>query len=266
VGDHLLDRAVLRDELARRLVADAGDPRDVVGGVALEADEVRHLVGPDAVTELHPLGRVDVDLGDAARRHHQRDVLAAELERVPVGRDDAGLDPCLVRARRDRRDDVVRLPALELEVPVAERLDDRTEVRELLPEQVGHRPAALLVGLRDLRAMRGARVPCHGDPARRVVGEQLEQHVGEAEQRVRRLSVGRLELLRKREERAVREVVAVDEKELRSLGRPVVELELLARQRLWAHPPSVTDRRTAVRPSGRPTTDCATDAGPSPGL
>jgi hypothetical protein len=34
--------------------------------------------------------------------------------------------------RRERGDDVVRLPALELEVAVAERLYDRTEVRELL--------------------------------------------------------------------------------------------------------------------------------------
>ena len=262
VGDHLLERAVLRDQLPGRLVADAGDPRDVVGGVALEADEVRHLVGPDAVAELHALRRVDVDVGDAARRHHQRDVLAAELERVPVGRDHARLDARLVGARRDGRDDVVGLPALELEVPVAERLDDRTEVRELLAEQVGHRPAALLVGLRDLRAMRGARVPRDGDTARRVVGEQLEEHVGEAEQRVRRLAVGRLELLGEGEERAIGEVVPVDQEELRSLGRPVVELELLARQRLGAHSPSVTDRRVADRPSGRPTTVRTNDAGP----
>ena len=50
-----------------------------------------------------------------------------------------------VGARRERRDHVVGLPALELEVPVAERLDDRPEVRELLAQQVRHRPAALLV-------------------------------------------------------------------------------------------------------------------------
>ena len=116
VRDHLLERAVLRDQLAGGLVADPRDPRDVVRGVALETDEVRHLVGTDAVPELDPLGRVDVDVRDAPRRHHQRDVLAAELERVAVGRDDARADPRLVRARRERRDHVVRLPALELEV------------------------------------------------------------------------------------------------------------------------------------------------------
>ena len=89
VLDHLLERAVLRDQLAGRLVADAGDARDVVRGVALEPDEVRDLVGPDPVAGLDALGRVDVDVRDAARGHHQRDVLRDELERVAVGRDDA---------------------------------------------------------------------------------------------------------------------------------------------------------------------------------
>ena len=72
-------------------------------------------------------------------------------------------------------------------------------------------------------------------PRGRVVGEQLEEHVREPEQRVRRLAVGRLQLLGEREERAVREVVAVDEEELGVAGRRVVELELLAGQRLRAH-------------------------------
>ena len=239
VRDHLLERAVLRDQLAGGLVADPGDARDVVGRVALEPDEVRHLVGPDAVAELDALGRVDVDVGDAARRHHQRHVLGAELEGVAVGRDDARLHARLVGARRERGDDVVRLPALELEVPVAERLDDRPEVRELLAEEVRHRPPALLVDdvrrLGDGGAVRRARVPRDRDPARPVVREQLEEHVPEAEQRVRRHPVARRELLREREEGAVGEVVAVDEEELGVAGGPVVELELRPRDRLRGH-------------------------------
>ena len=90
VRDDVLERAVLRDQLAGGLVPDPGNAGDVVRRVALQADEVRHLVGADAVPELDPLGRVDVDVRDSSRRHHQRDVLAAELERVPVGGDDAG--------------------------------------------------------------------------------------------------------------------------------------------------------------------------------
>jgi hypothetical protein len=105
-------------------------------------------------------------------------------------------------------------------------------VRELLAEEVRHRaPLGLVLG-RELGAMHGARVPGDRHPARRVVRQELEEHVGEAEERVRELPVGRLQLLREREERAVGEVVAVDEEELGLAGGPVVELQLLARQGL----------------------------------
>ncbi len=136
---------------------------------------------------------------------------------------------------RQRRDDVVGLPALELEVPVPERLHDRSEVRELLTQKVGHRAALGLVLGVDLLAVHGLRVPGDGDTARPVVREELEQHVREAEQRVRRLPVGRLQLLGEREERAVREVVPVDQEELRVLDGRVVELELLPGESLGTH-------------------------------
>ncbi len=203
--------------------------------------------GRDAVARLDALGRVDVHVGDAARRHHQADVLAAELERVAVGRDDARLDPLGVGARRERRDHVVGLPALELEVAVAERLDDRPEMRELLAQQVRHRLAAFLVDdvgrLGDRGAVHRARVPRDGDALRPVVREQLEEHVREAEQRVRRLPVGRRELLGQREERAVGEVVAVDDEEVGVARRRVVEVELGSRQGLRHRAEGIVRRR-----------------------
>ena len=55
------------------------------------------LSGGDPEPGLDALGRVDVHVGDAARGHHQADVLGDELERVAVGRDDAR------RGRRPRR-------------------------------------------------------------------------------------------------------------------------------------------------------------------
>ena len=230
VLDHGLERAVLRDQLPCRLVADPGDARDVVARVALQADEVGNLLRGDAVARLDALGRVDVDVRDTARRHHQRDVLAAELERVAVGRDDARLQALGVRARGERRDHVVGLPALELQVPVSERLDDRPEVRELLPQQVRHRLAAFLVDdVRRLgcgRPMDRARVPGDGHALRPVVREQLEEHVREPEQRIRRLAVGRDELLGQREEGAIRQVVAVDDEEVAIARRRIAEVEL----------------------------------------
>ena len=235
VLDDVLERAVLRDQLPRRLVPDAGDARDVVARVALQADEVRNLERTNAVPRLDALGRVDLHVRDAARRHHQADVLGDELERVAIGRDDAGLDVCLVGERREGRDHVVGLPPLELEVLVAERLDDRPEVRELLAQEIRHRPPLGLVLGVDLLAVDGPRVPGHGDTAWPVVREQLEEHVGESEERVRRLPVGRLQLLREREEPAIGEVVAVDEEELRVAHGTVVEDELLPGQRFRAH-------------------------------
>src|SRR5438128_2142167 len=66
----------------------------------------------------------------------------------------------------------------------------------------------------------------YGDTLRPVVREQLEEHVREAEQRVRREALARRELLGEREEGAVGEVVAVDEEELGLARGRVVELEL----------------------------------------
>ena len=235
VLDHALERSVLRDQLTRGLVADAWNARDVVRRVSLETDEVRHLVGPHAVAKLDALGRVDVDVRDPTRSHHQAHVVRAELEGVAVGGDDAGLDRRLVGTRGERGDHVVRLPALELEVAVAERLHDRPEVRELLAQQVRHRPAPFLVRLGDLGAVYRPRVPGDRHASRPVVREQLEEHVREAEQRVRGLPVGRLELLGQREEGAVGEVVAVHEEQLGVAHGTVVELELGAGDRLRRH-------------------------------
>ena len=218
VLDHGLEGAEAADQLTCGLVADAGDARDVVRRVALEPDEVGHLVGPDAVAGLDPSRRVDVDVGDTAGRHHQADVVRAQLERIPVGRDDAGADALGVGARGERGDHVVGLPALELEVAVPERLDERPEARELLAQQVRHRLAALLVDHvgrpGQLGSVHGPRVPRHRDRLRPVVGKQLEEHVREPEQRVRRHAVRGRELLGQREERAISEIVAVDEEEV----------------------------------------------------
>src|SRR5262249_44769142 len=134
---------------------------------------------------------------------------------------------------------------LELEVAVAERLDDRAEERELLAQQVRHRAALRLVVLGELVPVHGARVPGDGDAFRAVIREQLEEHVREAEQRVRREALGRRELLGQREERAVREVVPVDEEELGVARGPVVQLELGACEGL-RHP------RPGYRPAPMP--------------
>ena len=92
-----LDAAELHQQVGGGLLADAGHALDVVGAVALEADEVGDLLGADAVALADPLGRVDDHVRDAARRHHDADVVGGQLERVTVGGDDA--DAVAGRAR-----------------------------------------------------------------------------------------------------------------------------------------------------------------------
>jgi hypothetical protein len=232
VLEHLLEGPVLGDQLRCRLVADAGDARDVVRRVAFEPDEIGDLVGPDSVASVDALGRVHVHVGDAPRGHHQADVVGDELERVAVGGDDACPDAGFVGAGGKRRDHVVRLPALELEVAVAERLDDGTEVGELLLQQSRHGTALGLVLLGQLVPVHGPRIPRDRDALGTVVGEQLEEHVREAEQGVRGEALGRRQLLGEREEGPVGEVVAVDEEQLALARGRVVELQHLARERL----------------------------------
>ena len=239
-------------ELGRRLVADAGHPRDVVRGVALEADEVGHELGADAVALDDPLGRVDHHVRHPPRRHHDADVLGGELERVPVGRDHADLVAGRLRLRGERADDVVGLLAGDAQIAIAERLDDRLEVRHLLAEQVGHRPAVRLVLGVEFDARGRLLVPGHEHGRRAVVGQELHQHVRHPEQRVRREPVHRLQLLRQGEEGAVGKAVAVDQEDVALLGRRVVEVQILRLSLLDRGHPSQRIRGRVAQARARP--------------
>ena len=237
-----LERAEAHEQVRRRLVADAGDARDVVRGVALEAEEVGHERRRDAVARLDALRRVHVHVRHAARREQHAHVRRHELERVPVVRDHAGRDACRLRARRQRADHVVGLVPLERHVAVAERLDERPEVRLLLAQQVGRRLARRLVAREALEPVRRALVPRHEHAPRPVVAEQPHQHVREAEQGVGREAVGGRELLGQRVERAVAERVAVDQEQLARSRRRVVEVEVLRLRRHMRTVPVHTPR------------------------
>src|SRR4029450_564417 len=78
------------------------------------------------------------------------------------------------------------------------------------------------------------RVPRDGDPFRPVVREQLEEHVREAEQGVRRHALARRQLLRQCEVGPIRPCVAAAEEALAVARRRVVELKLFSGQSLWA--------------------------------
>ena len=122
-----------------RLVADARDAGDVVGGVALEPDEVRDQLRRDAVAVDHALAVVDLRVGHAAARAHDPHAVVDQLVGVAVARDDHHRDPALLGLLGERGDHVVGLVALDGDVAVAERLHQRAQVRPLELQQV--RPA-----------------------------------------------------------------------------------------------------------------------------
>ncbi len=68
---------MLFDDLRGPLRPHAGRARELVGRVAAERDEVRHLLGLDAVALPHLVGADPGQLADAARRCEDRHRLAA---------------------------------------------------------------------------------------------------------------------------------------------------------------------------------------------
>ena len=211
------------------LLADPGDAGDVVGGVALEPDQVGNRLRGHAPALDHRLAVVDLGLADALGRRHHPDPVADQLVDVAVAGDDHHRDPAPLGLRREGGDHVVGLPALDPDVGEAKRLGERRQVRPLLLEQVGPRLALRLVLGVDLLAARHARVPGDDDRRRPVLGERFDHHRGEAVDRVRRPPVGGRHRLGQGEEGAVGEAVAVDQEELARLLHLVRLLAVLGR-------------------------------------
>ncbi len=68
VLQHPLEGAELLQQLGGGLVADPGDAGDVVGGVALEPDQVGDQLRRHAVALDHPVAVIDLGVGDARAR------------------------------------------------------------------------------------------------------------------------------------------------------------------------------------------------------
>ena len=232
-----LERPELADELGRRLLADAGHARDVVGRVALERLVIDHL----ARNEIEPLGdpgRVVQDrVLDARACGHEPRVVGHELEHVEITGDDRGLQAAALGVDRDRADDVVGLVARQLVDGDAQRLHHLANLGELVAQVVGHALAGRLV-LGVLLVAEGRTLEVEGDRdvVRADVCDAPQDDAAEAEDRVDELA------LRRRQGRQ-REISAVDE--------PVA---IEQHQAFGGHGPSVAaDRRRAARrePAGR---------------
>jgi hypothetical protein len=240
-----LQRPEPLQQLGCGLVADPRDARDVVGGVALQPDEVGHQLGRHAVALDHALAIVDLRVGDPAGGGHDTNTVADHLVDVAIAGDDHHRDVGLPGLLHEACDHVVGLPAFDLHVVEAERLGQGRQVGPLLLEQVGtRRPAGLVLGVLLLPA-RHSGVPGDDHGRRLVLDEDLGHHRREAVDGVGGPAVGGRDRLRKREERPVGEAVAVDQEQLSVAGGSPL---LGGGFRLRRGHPSILGRAAAISP------------------
>ena len=181
VLEDALHRAELADEVARALVADAGDAGHVVDRVAHEGEHVGDALGRHPPLLLHGLPVEPRRAAALAAGVQDDDVLRHELEQVLVGGDHDHSQALLHRLAGESGDRVVGLVARHLDHRHPQGLAHPADVRQLDRESVVHLRAVGLV----LRVLLVAerlprRVEEHDHVLGTLVLEELAQHGGEA--------------------------------------------------------------------------------------
>ena len=211
-----LDAAEVLHQLGRGLVADAGDARDVVGGVAakrLEVDQLRRL---ETVPLSDLVRSVYKGVGDTAAWHERLDRFGHQLQAVEVARHDRDGVTALLTDARERADDVVRLEALDRVDRDRERLEDLAHLLDLRAQVVRHGAPAGLVLLVLLRPKSGGRQVERGSRELRAGGQDDREHGCESVHGIGHLPVRRAHR-RQCEKRPVDEAVGVDQNQAPAL-------------------------------------------------
>src|SRR5687768_8646816 len=86
--DDAFDIAILLNELRGGFVANPGNTRKIIGGLALEGDKVEPLVRGDTVAVDNCSCVITDDIGDSAASHDHGHPIADKLENVSVTGDD----------------------------------------------------------------------------------------------------------------------------------------------------------------------------------
>ena len=181
VRDHVLDRPELAHQVARALVADAGDAGHVVDRVAHQGQHVDDARRGHAPLLLDRLLVEDRGAAPLAARVQHPDLLAHQLEHVLVRGHDHDVEAARDGLLGERRDRVVRFEAGHLHDGQAEGLADPPDVGQLHHEVVVHLRAVGLVLLVLVVAERPPRrVEEDSDVLGLLVLQELAQHGGEA--------------------------------------------------------------------------------------
>ena len=174
VREEILQRSVLRDQLLRALVADAGNPLDVVDRVAHQREDVDDKLRWDAELLLDALGVVPgalfLGIPDA-------DPIADELKEILVAGHDRHLETGGRRLFRQRPDHIVGLEALGSKDRHAERLACGMHHRNLFGELVGHRcTVGFVVGYELVAEGWTGEIERRRDVRRLVLVQELAKH------------------------------------------------------------------------------------------
>ncbi len=179
--EHRLHGAELADEVARALVPDAGNARDVVDRVPDERQDVGDALGRHSPLLLDGLPVEARGAAPLAAGVEDEDVVGHELQQVLVRGDDHDLQALLDRLPGEGRDRVVRLVAGDLDHRHPQRLAHAPDVRDLHGEGVVHlRAVGLVLRVLPVAERLPRRVEEDGDVLRTLVLEELAQHRGEA--------------------------------------------------------------------------------------
>ena len=217
VLEDAVDSAVLVDQLGGRLLAHSRHTRQVVGRITTQGRVLHVQLGAYTGALLDPgfvVQRVVRHAPPVVEHAHVG--ILDELVGVAVARDDQHLVAVVAGPRGERGDDVVGFEARCLDDRQPQRLDDLAHQTHLLPKDVGCRLAVGLVG-RDPFVPEGRLGPVegHGDVVGLVIADEVDQHRGEPEHRVRHLARGRGHVRGQREERPIGERVPIDEHDFR---------------------------------------------------
>ena len=172
--DEAVDAVVGAEPFGGRLGADLGHARDVVRGVAHQAQVVHDLVRPYA--KLLRDHRVVKRL--AAHGVHQGHVLADKLRHVLVAGGDEHRAARVGGLARQRADDIVGLHALDHHARQTEQVDQFVNRADLFAQFRRHRrPIGFVLGVLLVAKRLARRVKHHRHVRRCGVGEQLVEHV-----------------------------------------------------------------------------------------
>ena len=219
--DQSLQRAELSHPLRCGLLAHPRDTRQVVGGITAQGCVVRVLLRGQAVARHDLRGGEPGQVRDPFARVEHRHLIADQLQGVPIPGADQHLEARRLGPGHQGGDEVVGFVILFGEHGDAQGGEHVMDQRHLTAELIGCRAAVGLVERVGLRTEGLARdVERCGDVAGLLVTEQIDQHRGEAVDRIGGLPCRRAEILRGQgEERPVGQRVAIEQEQPRRGNR-----------------------------------------------